>query len=118
MTCTNIATRIGVALAMAGGLAVGAVGPSLAAPTPVSHIAAAASSPVATVRWHRGAWHHGGWHHRGWAPGAVIGGLALGALGAAAGAFGGGYYGPYGYGYGYGPYGYAYAPGPYDRYPW
>ncbi len=114
-------TRTGVALAVAGALALGTVAPSLAAPVPASPgaVKAAASSPAINVRYYG----HGGWHG-GWFPGAILGGLALGALGAATYPYWGygyydapyayyddGYYGTYGYGYAPYAYGYGYAPG-------
>jgi len=110
-----------IALGLAGTLALGAAGPSLAASVPANTAAVKAAAPDATteVRW------RGGW---GWGPGIGIG-LGLGFAGAALaspyyyGGYGCPYYG-YGYScggpyaYGYGPaYGYgaayAYAPGPY-----
>jgi hypothetical protein len=114
--------KAGIALGLAGAVALGAVTPSMAAmPTAVAAVKIAPSSNTTEVRW-RG---HGGW----WGPGIGLG-IGLGLLGAAAIAsspyyYGGygcpyGYYGGYGCGYGYvgyaPAYGYRYPPYRY-RYP-
>jgi hypothetical protein len=98
----------GIAIGVAGALALAATTPTLAAPvTNAAGVKAAVSSPVTEVRWHHGFW-----------PGAAAAGLALGFAAAAASPYyydpGPYYYAPYGYAYDYdyAPYGYAYSWGP------
>jgi hypothetical protein len=125
--------KTGIALGLAGAVALSTVTPSMASvPTAVAAIKDAPSSNTIDVRWGWG--HRGGW----WGPGIGVG-IGLGLLGAAAiasspyyyggygcpyGYYGGyygcgyryaGYYGGYGYPYSYGysagygyPYGYGY----------
>jgi hypothetical protein len=118
--------KSGIAVGLAGALALGTVAPSVAAmPTAVAAVKTAPSDDTINVRW---GWRHGGW----WGPGIGLG-IGLGLLGAAAIAsspyyYGGygcpyGYYGSYGCGYGYagyyGGYGYpAYAYGGYYARPY
>jgi len=103
---TKTAKRATIALVLAGALALGAAGPSIAAsiPTNPSVMKAAAPDSVTNVRGR-----HHAWHNDGWAAGAIIGGLALGAIAAATAP-------PYYYDYGYGPYAATYGYRPYGYY--
>ena len=108
-------TRTGIALGLAGAVALGAVTPSIAAvPTAVAAVKSAPSGSTTEVRWRGGwGWRGGGWRGGWWGPGVGLG-IGLGLLGAAAIAsspyyYGGygcpyGYYGGYGCGYGYAGY--------------
>jgi hypothetical protein len=99
--------KTGIALGLAGALALSASAPSMASmPTAVAAIKTAPSNDTLDVRW-------------GWWPGIGVG-IGLGLLGAAIAApyyYGYGYPHYYGYPYGYAGYGYPYSYGyPYGGY--
>jgi hypothetical protein len=112
---TQIAKMTTITLVLTGGLILGSVPPSIAAPIPTNALVmkTAGQGSVTNVRSRQHTWNNDGL-----VAGTIIGGLALGAIAAATApqyysAYG---YGPYAVNYGYRPYGYGYDYRPYGYY--